>query len=48
MERGRQKKALDELKVLMKKHNKQVTLLFAARDEKYNQAAVLKEILDKQ
>ncbi|WP_164217551.1 DUF488 family protein [Virgibacillus sp. YIM 98842] len=48
LESGEQKKALDKLKTLTKKHDKEVTLLFAAKEEKYNQATVLKEILDRQ
>ncbi|MGM8211476.1 DUF488 domain-containing protein [Virgibacillus sp. W0430] len=43
---GGQKEALDELKSITKKHKKNVTLLFAAKDEKNNQAKVLKEIID--
>ncbi|GAB3789204.1 DUF488 domain-containing protein [Virgibacillus kimchii] len=48
LESGKQKEALDKLKDMTKKHHKQVTLLFASKEEKYNQAAVLKEILDRQ
>lgn len=45
---GDQQKALGELKQVVKKHNKEVTLLYAAKDEEHNQALVLKEILDRQ
>lgn len=45
---GDQQEELEELKKLTKKHNKKLTLLYGARDEKYNQASVLKEILDHQ
>jgi len=45
LESGMQKEALDELKSWTKSHHN-VTLLFAAKEEKYNQAAVLKELLD--
>lgn len=43
-----QKVALEQLKKWTKKHNKNITLVFGAKDEKHNQAAVLKEILDHQ
>ncbi|REB07267.1 DUF488 family protein [Sporosarcina sp. BI001-red] len=43
-----QKEALEKLKQLTKEHDKKVTLVFAAKDEKHNQAAVIKEILDHQ
>lgn len=43
-----QKKALEQLKKWTKEHNKNITLVYGARDEKHNQAAVLKEILDRQ
>lgn len=36
------------LKELNKKHNGNLTLLFAAKDEENNQAKVIKEILDQQ
>ncbi|SFE08021.1 Uncharacterized conserved protein YeaO, DUF488 family [Lentibacillus persicus] len=45
---GEQREELQKLKGLTKTHNKDITLLFAAKDEKYNQARVLKEILDRQ
>lgn len=48
LEHGDQQKALEELKDLVKKHKKDVTLLYAAKDEEHNQAQVLKEILDRQ
>lgn len=38
--------ALSELKEITKKEDKNITLLFGAKEEKYNQAAVLKEIID--
>ena len=43
-----QKEALEQLKTWTKEHNKNITLVFAAKDEKHNQATVLKEILDHQ
>lgn len=48
LESGDQQKQLEELKEITKKHNKNVTLLYSAKDEKNNQAKVLKEILDRQ
>lgn len=42
---GEQKEALDELKKIAADAN-QVTLLFAAKNEKENQAVILKEKLD--
>jgi len=48
LQSGDQKEALDKLKDITKKHDKEITLLFASKEEKYNQAAVLKEILDRQ
>lgn len=39
------KEALEKLKEIVKK-NKNVTLLFAAKDELHNEAIVLKEILE--
>ncbi|RYG71783.1 DUF488 domain-containing protein [Lentibacillus lipolyticus] len=45
---GKQQEALQQLKELAKDSEKQLTLLFAAKDETYNQANVLKDILDKQ
>lgn len=41
---GKQKEALEELKKIADKE-KQITLLFAAKNEEENQAVVLKEIL---
>lgn len=41
-------KALEQLKKWTKKHDKNITLIFGAKDERHNQAAVLKEILDHQ
>lgn len=43
-----QAEALDQLKKTVRKQNKQVTLVFAAKEETYNHARVLKEILDRQ
>lgn len=40
-----QKKELEEL-INLQQENDTITLLFAAKDEKYNQAVVLKEILE--
>lgn len=45
---GDQQKQLEELKEITKEHNKNVTLLYSAKDEKNNQAIVLKEIVDRQ
>lgn len=42
------KKQLEKLKQVVIDHGKQVTLVYGAKDEKYNQASVLKEILDRQ
>ncbi|SDW64447.1 Uncharacterized conserved protein YeaO, DUF488 family [Marinococcus luteus] len=43
-----QAEALDQLKKTVREHQKQVTLVFAAKEETYNHARVLKEILDRQ
>ncbi len=43
----RQSEVLDALKQLIKKH-KTVTLVYSAKDEIHNQAAALKELIDKQ
>ncbi|MFB4169859.1 DUF488 domain-containing protein [Virgibacillus sp. JSM 102003] len=48
LENGDQQEELQKLKDLTKQHDKNLTLLFAAKDEQYNQARVLKEILDRQ
>lgn len=48
LESGDQHKALTELKELTKKHNKNICLLYGAKDKEHNQAKVLKEILDHQ
>ncbi|WP_164667523.1 DUF488 domain-containing protein [Virgibacillus doumboii] len=48
LENGEQQEELAKLKKLTKEHNKNVTLLFSAKDEEHNQARVLKEILDHQ
>ncbi|HLR10309.1 MAG TPA: DUF488 family protein [Sporosarcina sp.] len=40
--------ALKKLKELTVKHKKHLTLIYGAKDEKHNQAVVLKEILDHQ
>lgn len=45
---GDQQDGLQELKDITKKNNKNVTILYASKEEKYNQASVLKEILDHQ
>lgn len=47
-ENNEQRKALDELKKLTKENDKNLTLLYSAKDTKHNQAVVLKEILDHQ
>lgn len=39
---------MDQLKSWTKEHDKKLMLLFGAKDEKHNQADVLKEILDHQ
>jgi len=43
---GEQKEALDKLKEIAHNNNT-VTLIFGAKEETYNQATVLKEILEK-
>ncbi|WP_100009803.1 DUF488 domain-containing protein [Lentibacillus sediminis] len=48
MKSGEQQEALEKLKEITKSEDKDVTLLFAAKDEEHNQARVLKEILDRQ
>ncbi|MBY7144804.1 DUF488 family protein [Virgibacillus sp. NKC19-3] len=48
LDSGKQQEALAELKEITKERDKNVTLLFAAKDEEHNQARVLKEILDRQ
>ncbi|GAA0605785.1 DUF488 domain-containing protein [Virgibacillus siamensis] len=45
---GEQQDELSKLKDVTKENNKNVTLLYSAKDEKHNQAVVLKEILDHQ
>lgn len=47
LQEGQQQEALRKLKDLVKAHDR-LTLLFAAKDEKHNQARVLKDILDRQ
>ncbi|CAM4240254.1 DUF488 domain-containing protein [Lederbergia lenta] len=42
------KKQLEQLKQVVINHKKYVTLVYGAKDEKHNQAAALKEILDRQ
>lgn len=42
---GEQKASYDKLKAIQKEY-KTITLIFAAKDEKYNQAQVLKEMLE--
>lgn len=48
LESGDQQEELEKLKEITKENNKEVTLLFSAKDEKHNQAHVLKEIMDHQ
>lgn len=48
LEEGDQQEALQKLKDLTKEHDKNLTLLFSAKDKEHNQARVLKEILDRQ
>ncbi|WP_430790071.1 DUF488 domain-containing protein [Virgibacillus flavescens] len=48
LRKGDQQEALNELKKVTKKHHKNITLLFASKEETYNQVSVLKEILDHQ
>ncbi|SEP71015.1 Uncharacterized conserved protein YeaO, DUF488 family [Virgibacillus subterraneus] len=48
LKNGDQQEELQKLKELTKQYNKNLTLLFAAKDEQFNQARVLKEILDRQ
>ncbi|PIC87822.1 hypothetical protein CSV72_01330 [Sporosarcina sp. P20a] len=43
-----QQEELEKLKDWTKKHKKNITLVFGAKDEMNNQAVVLKEILDHQ
>ncbi|PIC56827.1 hypothetical protein CSV80_13365 [Sporosarcina sp. P12(2017)] len=43
-----QQEELEKLKDYTKEHKKDITLVFGAKDEKNNQAVVLKEILDHQ
>ena len=45
---GDQKETLDQMKEIVKENHDHVTLLYAAKEEQYNQAQVLKEILDHQ
>ncbi|MFD2209886.1 DUF488 domain-containing protein [Virgibacillus halophilus] len=47
-ENDEQKEALDKLKKLAKENDKNLTLLYSAKDTEHNQAVVLKEILDHQ
>ncbi len=42
------KEQLEKLKKIVIDHEKHVTLVYGAKDEKHNQAVVLKEILDHQ
>ncbi|MGJ9383854.1 DUF488 domain-containing protein [Salipaludibacillus sp. CF4.18] len=48
LEEGEQQEELKKLKELTKEHNKNITLVFAAKDEQNNQANVIKEIVDRQ
>lgn len=43
---GTRQKELKKLKDITKRHDKKVTLVYAAKDKENNQAKVLKEILD--
>lgn len=45
---GDQQDELVKLKEITKEYDKNVTLLYSAKDEEHNQARVLKEILDRQ
>ena len=45
---GEQEEALNTLKKIVKDNKKEVTLLFAAKNEEHNQAHVLKEYADHQ
>src|SRR5699024_5242326 len=46
IEEGKQKEELDNMKEISKKESSHVTLLYAAKDKKHNQAQVLKELID--
>lgn len=46
LQNGKQKAHYDKLK-LMQKEYKTITLIYASKDKQYNQAQVLKEMLDK-
>ena len=48
LETGEQQDALEKLKKLTVKHQKNISLLYGAKDKEHNQAKVLKEILDHQ
>lgn len=48
LESGEQQDALEKLKKLTVKHQKNICLLYGAKDKEHNQAKVLKEILDRQ
>jgi len=48
LESGEQQAELQKLKRLTKEHDKNLVLLYAAKDKEHNQAQVLKEILDHQ
>ncbi|ALX49834.1 DUF488 domain-containing protein [Lentibacillus amyloliquefaciens] len=48
LDEGEKQEELQELKDMTKAHDKNITLLFAAKDEEHNQARVLKEIVDRQ
>ena len=45
LKEGKQKEEVDKLKEIVKSESGPVTLLYAAKDEKHNQAQVLKELL---
>lgn len=46
LQSGKTQEAFQELVTIIKKHTK-VTLIYSAKDEKYNNAVVLKEALEK-
>jgi len=48
LETGEQQDALEKLKKLTVKHQKNISLLYGAKDKEHNQAKVLKEIIDRQ
>lgn len=48
LESGSQEEALNKMKQMTKQHEKNICLLYGAKDKEHNQAIVLKEILDHQ